>query len=80
MLSRAVEGAGLWHVCAPKHLPAVMAMFSGVVMLNVDQEVTILQCARGPWRAFASLQRFPALRLPGSDPEPDLYHGHLEIN
>ncbi len=30
-----------------KHLPVLMAMFPGVVMLNVEQVATILHCAKG---------------------------------
>ena len=43
----------------PKHLPVLMAMFPGVVMLNIDQVATILQCARGHLYNLCSAKRLP---------------------
>ena len=43
----------------PKHLPVLMAMFPGVVMLNIDQVATILRCAKGHLYNLCSAERLP---------------------
>lgn len=42
-----------------KHLPVLMAMFPGVVMLNVEQVATILHCAKGHLYNLCSANRLP---------------------
>ena len=42
-----------------KHLSVLMAMFPGVVMLNVDQVATILHCAKGHLYNLCSTNRLP---------------------
>ena len=42
-----------------KHLPVLMAMFPGVVMLNVEQVATILHCAKGHLYNLCSSNRLP---------------------
>lgn len=42
-----------------KHLPVLMAMFPGVVMLNVGQVATILHCAKGHLYNLCSANRLP---------------------
>ena len=42
-----------------KHLPVLMAMFPGVVMLDVEQVATILHCAKGHLYNLCSANRLP---------------------
>jgi len=43
----------------PKHLPVLMAMFPGVVMLDVDQIASLTKYAKGTIDNLASFNRLP---------------------